>query len=153
MIKTGNGVKSPHILIADDDSDDRQIIKDALTRNMPPSLYSYAQDGEEVLDFLYHRGTFKSQEYPPVDLILLDLNMPRKNGIEVLEIIKQDPAFRHIPVVVLTTSQEQEDIYRTYGLGVNSFITKPINYECFANAMKILGIYWFEVVKLPSETH
>ena len=145
-------IKNPHILIADDDSDDRQIIKDALSRNMPNGLYSYAEDGEETLDFLYHQGRFANTNYPPIDLILLDLNMPRKNGMEVLEIIKKDPTLKHIPVVVLTTSQQEEDVFQTYDLGVNSFITKPITYESLLNAMKILGKYWFEVVELPTET-
>ncbi len=146
-----NSIKNPHILIADDDSDDRQIIREALNRNIPRCLYSYAEDGEEVLDFLYHRGRFTNKSYPPVDLILLDLNMPRKTGMEVLEIIKKEPSLKHIPVVVLSTSQEEDDIIRTYNLGVNSFMTKPISYESLLNAMKILGKYWFEIVELPTQ--
>ncbi|WP_303675263.1 response regulator [Vampirovibrio chlorellavorus] len=151
MSKHNNSPRKPHILIADDDSDDRQIIREALNRNMPSCLYSYAEDGEEALDFLYHRGQFSHQNAPPVDLILLDLNMPRKTGMEVLEIIKKEPSLKHIPVVVLTTSQEKDDVIRTYELGVNSFMIKPISYDSLLNAMKILGKYWFETVELPTQ--
>ncbi len=151
MSNHNNSAKKPHILIADDDCDDRQIIREALNRNIPSGLYSYAEDGEEVLDFLHHRGRFSNKKYPPVDLILLDLNMPRKTGMEVLEIIKQEPSLKHIPVVVLTTSQEEEDIIRSYALGVNSVMTKPISYDSLLNAMKILGKYWFEIVELPTQ--
>lgn len=140
-----------NILIADDDPDDRLMAREALTHSYPPSQVFCVEDGEELLDFLYSRGNYKESSCPAPDLILLDLNMPRKNGIEALKEIKSDSTLKHLPVVVLTTSKEEEDIYRTYDLGVNSFITKPITYEALLNTMRILGKYWFEVVQLPSE--
>jgi CheY-like chemotaxis protein len=105
------------------------------------------------MDYLYHRGPKYADPTasPRPGLILLDLNMPRKDGREALEEIKADPELRQIPVVVLTTSQAEEDIYRTYDLGVNSFITKPVVFESLVELMKTLGKYWFEIVELPSE--
>lgn len=143
--------KPIHVLIADDDPDDRLMASEALSRSYAASTVSYVEDGEALLDYLYSRGEFQGNPHPLPDLVLLDLNMPRKNGAEALKEIKSDPALKHLPVVVLTTSKEEEDIYRTYDLGVNSFITKPITYEALLNTMKILGKYWFEVVQLPTE--
>ncbi|WP_373531242.1 response regulator [Vampirovibrio sp.] len=137
--------------MADDDPDDQLMACEALAHSCPPSQVFCVGDGEELLDFLYNRGIYQNKETVMPDLILLDLNMPRKNGIEALKEIKSDPDLKHLPIVVLTTSKEEEDIYRTYDLGVNSFITKPITYEALLNTMKILGKYWFEVVQLPSE--
>lgn len=140
-----------HILIADDDPDDRLMASEALSRSYTASEIVCVEDGEALLDYLYSRGTFQNSVHPVPDLVLLDLNMPRKNGVEALREIKSDPALKHLPIVVLTTSKEEEDIYRTYDLGVNSFITKPITYEALVNTMRILGKYWFEVVQLPTE--
>lgn len=145
--------KTINILIADDDPDDRLMAREALVQSHSPSLINFVEDGEELLDYLYRRGKFQNREDSLPDLILLDLNMPRKSGVEALQEIKSDNTLRHIPIVVLTTSKEEEDIYRTYDLGVNSFITKPITYESLVNTMRILGKYWFEVVQLPSERH
>lgn len=140
-----------NILIADDDPDDRLMAREALRQSGPCNQTFFVEDGEALLDFLYQRGAFKASACPCPDLILLDLNMPKKNGIEALKEIKSDPALRHIPIVILTTSKEEEDIYRTYDLGVNSFITKPVTYESLVDTMKILGKYWFEIVQLPPE--
>jgi CheY-like chemotaxis protein len=108
------------------------------------------EDGEELMDYLHRRGRYSDPaDAPRPGLILLDLNMPRKDGREALMEIKQDPELRKIPVVVLTTSQAEEDIYRTYDLGVNSFITKPVMFESLVNVMRTLGKYWFEIVELP----
>jgi CheY-like chemotaxis protein len=145
--------KTINILIADDDPDDRLMAREALVQSHSPSHVNFVEDGEELLDYLYRRGKFQNVEGDLPDLILLDLNMPRKSGVEALQEIKSDNTLRHIPIVVLTTSKEEEDIYRTYDLGVNSFITKPITYESLVNTMRILGKYWFEVVQLPSERH
>lgn len=145
--------KTINILIADDDPDDRLMAREALVQSHSPSHINFVEDGEELLDYLYKRGKFQLNQDPLPDLILLDLNMPRKSGVEALQEIKSDNTLRHIPIVVLTTSKEEEDIYRTYDLGVNSFITKPITYESLVNTMRILGKYWFEVVQLPSERH
>ncbi len=143
--------KSINILIADDDPDDRLMAQAALMQSHIPSKTSFVEDGEDLLDYLHKRGKYQSNHIETPDLILLDLNMPRKSGVEALQEIKSDAELRHIPIVVLTTSKEEEDIYRTYDLGVNSFITKPITYESLVNTMKILGKYWFEVVQLPTE--
>lgn len=143
--------KPIHILIADDDPDDRLMASEALAHSYTSSKIFCVEDGEALLDFLYNRGIYQNDPHPTPDLVLLDLNMPKKNGVEALKEIKSNPELKHLPIVVLTTSKEEEDIYRTYDLGVNSFITKPISYEALLNTMRILGKYWFEVVQLPTE--
>ena len=138
------------ILLADDDADDRMLARDALAESRLANDLRFVEDGEELLDYLYRRGKFSDAEKSPrPGLILLDLNMPRKDGREALREIKADPALRHVPVVVLTTSKAEEDIYRTYNLGVNSFITKPVTFEGLVSVMRALGRYWFEIVELP----
>jgi len=108
------------------------------------------KDGEQLMDFLRHRGAYGDQRSSPQpSLILLDLNMPRKDGREALREIKSDPALRHYPVVVLTTSHAEEDVVRSYELGVNSFITKPVTFQGLLEAVRVLGRYWFEIVELP----
>lgn len=143
--------KPLHVLIADDDPDDRLMTSEALSQSLTPSKISFVEDGEELLDYLHRRGKFSGVTAPLPDLILLDLNMPKKSGIEALKEIKTDNELKHIPIVVLTTSKGEEDIYRSYDLGVNSFVTKPVSYSSLVNTMKIMGKYWFEVVQLPSE--
>jgi CheY-like chemotaxis protein len=139
------------IVLADDDADDRMLARDALAEARLANDLFFVQDGEELLDFLRHRGRFADPgAVPRPGLILLDLNMPRKDGREALAEIKADPDLRRIPVVVLTTSKAEEDIYRTYDLGVNSFITKPVTFEGLVSVMKALGQYWFEIVELPT---
>jgi len=138
------------ILIADDDADDRMMASEALEESRLANDLRFVEDGEELLDYLYRRGRFADEgEAPRPGLILLDLNMPRKDGREALREIKGDPGLRSIPVVVLTTSKAEEDIYRTYDLGVNSFITKPVQFESLVEVMKTLRKYWFEIVELP----
>ena len=142
--------RSVPILIADDDEDDRDMIRDALKESRLLNNLNCVNDGEELMDDLHHRGKFEDQIKNPLPgLILLDLNMPRMDGREALREIKTDPRLRQIPVVVLTTSQAEEDIFRTYELGVNSFITKPVSFESLVKVMKTLGHYWFEIVELP----
>ncbi|MCG6134990.1 MAG: response regulator [Nostoc sp. LLA-1] len=140
------------ILIADDDEDDSMLIREALAESgLPMDLY-FVSNGEELLNYLYNRGQFTNKNQAPrPGLILLDLNMPKKNGLEVLQDIKQDPSLRHIPVVVLTTSESKEDIYHTYDLGANSFIVKPVTFASLVEVMKNIGKYWFEIVQLPLE--
>lgn len=140
------------ILMADDDEDDRLLAQEALEECRLANDLHFVQDGEELLDYLYHRGKFTPpSQSPRPGLILLDLNMPRKDGREALQEIKADAELRQIPVVVLTTSKAEEDIYRTYDLGANSYITKPVTFESLVEVMKILGRYWFEIVELPAE--
>lgn len=138
------------IVLADDDADDREMTTEALEESRVANNLYCVEDGEELLDYLYHRGKYEDPKSSPrPGIILLDLNMPRKDGREALKEIKKDASLRQIPIVVLTTSQAEEDIYRSYDLGVNSFITKPVTFEGLANVMRALGKYWFEIVELP----
>ena len=140
------------ILVADDDADDRLMIKDALHENRLANDLRFVNDGEELMDYLKRRGKFQSPEQSPrPGLILLDLNMPKKDGREALKEIKNDSELRDIPIVVLTTSKAEEDVYRTYHLGVNSFVTKPVTFDSLVAITKELGRYWFELVELPTE--
>ena len=140
------------ILLADDDPDDRQLTQDAFAENRLANLLHCVEDGEELLDYLNRRGKYENMRGEPLPgLILLDLNMPRKDGREALKEIKADPELRRIPIVVLTTSKAEEDIVRTYDLGVNSYVTKPVTFKSLVELIKILGRYWFEVVELPPE--
>jgi len=140
------------ILLADDDPDDRKLTHDAFMENRLANEFNMVEDGEELMDYLRRRGKYAAlRDEPLPGLILLDLNMPRKDGREALKEIKADPRFRRIPVVVLTTSKAEEDIYRTYDLGVNSFITKPVSFEQLVASMRTLTKYWIEIVELPAE--
>jgi two-component system, response regulator len=140
------------ILLADDDEDDRLLTKEALAESRLANDLHIVKDGEELMDYLYHRADYAPPgSSPRPGLILLDLNMPKKDGREALKEIKRDISLRQIPVVVLTTSKAEEDIYRTYDLGANSFITKPVMFESLVRVMKDLGKYWFEIVELPAD--
>jgi CheY-like chemotaxis protein len=140
------------ILIADDDPDDRELTHDALQECRLANDVHFVKDGEELMDYLNRRGEHKQRMGSPMPgLILLDLNMPRKDGREALKEIKANPALRRIPIVVLTTSKAEEDILRTYDLGVNSYVTKPVTFASLVETIKVLGKYWFEIVELPVE--
>lgn len=138
------------ILIADDDDDDRILARDALAESRLANDLRFVCDGEELIEYLRRQGKYADPKLSPrPGLILLDLNMPRKDGREALREIKADPDLRSIPVVVLTTSKAEEDIYKTYDLGVNSFISKPVTFEGLVAIMHGLRRYWFEIVELP----
>lgn len=141
------------IVIANDDENACFLIEEALQEvPLATNLY-FVEDGEELLDYLYCRGQYgDSTNLPRPDLILLDLNMPRLNGREALKQIKSDPNLGHIPIVVLTTSHQKEDIFNCYSLGANSFIVKPLTYKELVRVMTGLCRYWFEIVSLPSDT-
>jgi CheY-like chemotaxis protein len=142
--------KTITILMADDDEDDRLMAQEALQEARLANDLHFVLDGEELMDYLYQRDKYADgSNAPRPGLILLDLNMPKKDGREALKEIKSDPALRQIPIVVLTTSKAEEDIYRSYNLGVNSYITKPVSFEGLVEVMKALSIYWFKIVKLP----
>lgn len=142
--------KAITILLADDDLDDCLLIKDALVEARLANDLHFVYDGEELLDYLYRRGRYTEPiNSPRPGLILLDLNMPKKDGREALQEIKAIPHLRHIPIVVLTTSKAEEEIYRSYDLGANSFISKPVTFATLVDVMKTLGRYWFEIVELP----
>lgn len=136
------------ILMADDDPDDRLLTKDALEESHLLNEFETVEDGEELMDYLHQRGKYADKPRP--GLILLDLNMPRKDGREALREIKSDPDLRRIPVVVMTTSKAEEDILRSYDLGVNSFVVKPITFDGLVETLQTIGKYWFEIVELPS---
>jgi CheY-like chemotaxis protein len=139
------------ILICDDDEDDRLLTQQALEDAHISNALCFVEDGEQCLDYLYQRGRYAGETglAPRPGLILLDLNMPKLGGREVLTVIKADPELRDIPVVVLSTSRYEEDIARSYQLGVNSFITKPVTFSGLVEAMNVLGRYWLEIVELP----
>jgi CheY-like chemotaxis protein len=138
------------ILLADDDPDDRLMAKEALEESRLLNPLATVEDGEELLEYLRRTGKYTHLADEPLPgLILLDLNMPRMDGREALKEIKSDPKLCHIPIIVLTTSKAEEDIYRTYNLGVNSFITKPVSFNSLVDLMRNLGKYWFEIVTLP----
>ena len=135
------------ILMADDDEDDRMNTRDAFREHHLANEFHTVNDGEELMDFLHRRG--KYQDAPRPGLILLDLNMPRKDGREALREIKGDPHLRSIPVVILTTSSEEEDILKTYDLGANSFVTKPVGFDSLVQLVSTMTRYWFQLVELP----
>ncbi len=138
------------ILMADDDADDRRLTQEAFEEGRLINDVRYVEHGEELMDYLRKQGKYVAPaEAPRPGLILLDLNMPRKDGRTVLKEIKSDPELRQIPVVVLTTSKADEDIYKSYDLGVNSYIVKPVTFEALVDILQTLGKYWFEIVELP----
>ncbi|WP_168222348.1 response regulator [Aquisphaera giovannonii] len=137
------------ILMADDDPDDRDFARRALSQSRLTNDLRCVEDGQELLDYLGRRGRYAPEgSAPRPGLILLDLNMPGVDGREALQVIKADPTLRQIPVVILTTSRAEEDIFRSYDLGANSFITKPVSLAGLVEVMRDLGHYWFEIVEL-----
>ena len=146
----GNDPQSVVILLADDDPEDREMTRKALVKNRLANDLYEVEDGEELLDFLNHRGKHAPPAPSPTPgLILLDLNMPKKDGREALAEIKKDRMLRRIPVVVMTTSKAEEDIVRMYELGSNSFINKPVTLGALIDVTMVLGQYWFQIVTLP----
>ncbi|HEX8681637.1 MAG TPA: response regulator [Ardenticatenaceae bacterium] len=140
------------ILMADDDPDDRMFAREALEESRVVNELRFVEDGEELLEYLNRTGRYvEPASAPRPGVILLDLNMPRKDGREALAEIKGNPSLRRIPIVILTTSRSEEDIVHSYDLGVNSFITKPVTFEGLVEVMKALGKYWIEIVELPSD--
>jgi CheY-like chemotaxis protein len=143
-------VKPIVILMAEDDADDRLLVKEALEESRVLNELRFVEDGEELLDYLYRRGKYADPDRSPrPSIILLDLNMPRKDGREALREIKADPDLRRIPVVVMTTSKAEEDIFRSYDSGASSYITKPVTFDRLVDLMKTMGQYWIEFVELP----
>jgi two-component system response regulator len=138
--------------MADDDADDRLMTQEAFEASHLGNDLRFVENGVELLDYLYHRNKYADPSSAPrPSIILLDLNMPKKDGREALEEIKRDPEFRNIRIIVLTTSKAEEDIYRTYDLGAASYITKPVTFESLVDVVKTLGKYWLEIVELVDE--
>jgi two-component system, response regulator len=139
------------ILMADDDEEDCALTKEAMSDARLANEMRFVSDGEELMDYLHKRGKYgNGNDAPRPGVILLDLNMPKKDGREALAEIKSDPDLRRIPVCVLTTSSDEEDIFRTYDLGVNSFMTKPVTFAGLVEVLQTWSRYWFEVVDLPN---
>lgn len=140
------------ILIADDDPEDRMLAAEALKESRLANDVRFVEDGEELVDYLTYRGRFANpDDAPRPGVILLDLNMPRKDGREALREIKENSELRRIPIIVLTTSKAEIDIYRSYDLGVNSFIVKPVTFDSLVEVMHVIGRYWFEIVEISAE--
>ena len=138
------------LLMADDDPEDRLLAREAFQEARLANDLRFVSDGEELMDYLFRRGDFTDTSTSPrPGLILLDLNMPKKDGREALQEIKNDDSFRSIPVIVLTTSKAEEDVIRSYDIGANSYITKPVTFEKLVEIMRTIGRYWFEMVELP----
>ncbi len=143
--------KSITILIAEDDPDDRMLAQEALAENKIANHLHFVEDGEELMDYLKQRGKYNEHNAPRPGLILLDLNMPKKDGREALQEIKSDPDLKSIPVIILTTSKVEEDIIKSYNLGVNSFIPKPVTFEDLIEVTQAIGNYWLRIVALPND--
>ncbi len=137
-----------HILMADDDADDRLLAKSAFEENNIINPIHFVEDGVELMEYLYGEGRYNQSRHLP-GLILLDLNMPKKDGREALLEIKSDPILKRIPVVILTTSKAEEDIVKSYNLGANCFISKPVSFEGLLEVTKCLSKFWLEVASIP----
>ena len=138
------------ILLAEDDPGDQELTRRALEQSRIRNDLYIVEDGEEALDYLLRRGRYEDPaSSPKPDLMLLDLNMPKMDGKQLLKQMRADPNLRRIPVVALTTSKQESDIIRTYDLGANSYIVKPVDMDQFVNAIKVLKDYWFQIVVLP----
>jgi CheY-like chemotaxis protein len=147
-----NRTKPITILMADDDPDDRELAREAFEENHLANELRFVEDGEQLMDYLNQRGAYAAPGAAPLPgLILLDLNMPRKDGREALQEIKADPRLRNIRVVVLTTSKAEEDVVRSYDLSAASYITKPVTFERLVEVIRTLGKYWLEIVELPPD--
>jgi two-component system, chemotaxis family, response regulator Rcp1 len=147
MMTPGTRAQPMEILLVEDNPVDVTIIRDALNAGRVSSNVHVAENGEEAMDFLHKKGKYSS--VPTPEIIILDLNLPRKDGREILAEVKANPSLRRIPVIVLTVSEDEQDIWRSYDLQANCFITKPADTEQFTKALERLRAFWFSVVRLP----
>jgi two-component system, response regulator len=139
------------ILMADDDADDRQMTREAFTASRLANDLRFVEDGVELMDYLRRRNHYTDPALSPrPGLILLDLNMPKKDGRQALSEINASPNLRNIRIVVMTTSKAEEDILRTYDLGASSFVTKPVTFAALVDVITTMGRYWLEIVELPN---
>lgn len=151
MPNTGKAGKPITILMADDDPDDRQMTKEAFQECFLANDLRFVEDGVELMDYLCRRGKYTDPASSPFPgLLLLDLNMPRKDGREALKEIKSDPKLKHLRVIILTTSKAEEDIHKSYDLSAASYISKPVSFSSLLDVIKTLGKYWLEIVELPN---
>ena len=149
MTQDESRAKDMVILMADDDDDDYMLTQNALKKSHLLNTLVRVADGEELMEYLTKAGRYANSPAQRPSVVLLDLNMPKMDGREALKAIKSNEALRNIPVVVFTTSKAEEDIIRSYQLGVNSFITKPVTFDNLIDVMRTLGNYWFKIVELP----
>jgi CheY-like chemotaxis protein len=139
------------ILMAEDDPDDRMLVQEAFEESRLMNDLRFVEDGEQIMAYLRHDGKYHEVNAPRPAVILLDLNMPKKSGREVLEELKEDPELRDIPVIVLTTSEAEEDIVRCYCSGASGFIVKPVTFQRLVDVLKTVGDYWLGIVQLPKK--
>jgi CheY-like chemotaxis protein len=149
MLPPNHTIRPFTIVLADDDEEDRDLARDAMQNAHLSNEMKFAHDGQDLLDYLRHEGRWTQADSPRPGIILLDLNMPKKDGREALAEIKADESLRGIPIVVLTTSNDEADVLRTYDLGVSSFITKPVTFAGLVDVMRAWKQYWVEIVELP----
>jgi CheY-like chemotaxis protein len=141
------------ILMAEDDPDDRMLVQEAFDESRLMNDLRFVEDGEQIMAYLRREGEYNAENAPHPAVILLDLNMPKKDGREVLNELKQDPDLRRIPVIVLTTSEAEEDIVRSYCSGAAGFVVKPVTFQRLVDVLKTIGEYWLEIVQLPQKRH
>ncbi|MDV3504938.1 response regulator [Marinobacter sp. M-5] len=137
------------ILMADDDPLDRMLTQEAFEESKSINPLYFVENGEELLKYLRRHPPYNAEEHPFPDLILLDLNMPKMDGRDCLVAIKKDPTLKHVPVIVLTTSNREEEVFRSYDLGASSFISKPVDFEKLVSQIRIFNSYWCSIVELP----
>lgn len=148
-MNTNDGI-AVDILLVEDNPNDAELILRALRKHNLANRVEWVKDGAAALDFLFHRGDWASRANTIPRLVLLDLRLPKVDGIEVLRRIRADEATRLLPVVVLTSSQEDRDLVATYQLGVNSFVAKPVAFDAFARTVADLGLYWMLINRVPA---
>ncbi len=142
------------ILVVDDSPRDVELVLDALEQKKLANEVAVARDGAEALDYLYRRGAFANRDPGHPVVILLDLKMPKMDGLEVLKTIRGDTALKYIPVVVMTSSREEQDVVRSYELGTNAYVVKPVDFSSFIDAVTNLGVFWAVINEPPREpTH
>jgi len=139
--------KSLLVLLVEDNEGDVRLIKEAFNESKIDKSFSVAKDGEDALNYLYRRGQYSECIRP--DIILLDINLPRKNGFEVLEQIKKDPELRRIPVIMLSSSSSEDHIAKSYDLNANCYLTKPVDFDEYTQVVRIIEDFWFDKAKLP----
>jgi two-component system, chemotaxis family, response regulator Rcp1 len=149
MMVPGTKLQPVEILLVEDNPVDVMMTKEVFSSGRICNNLYVVEDGEEAMDFLYKRGQYSSAPLP--DVILLDLNLPKKDGREVLADVKKDPSLSHIPIIILTTSEDQDDILNSYEQRANCFITKPVDMEQFTRVLECVGDFWFAVVQLPRQ--
>ncbi len=139
--------RSLQVLLVEDNEGDVRLIKEAFSESKIDKTFSVARDGEEALNYLYARGKYADRTKP--DIILLDINLPKKNGFEILESIKSDPVLKKIPVIMLSSSSSEEHVTKSYDLNANCYVTKPVDFDEYTQAVKIIEDFWFQMAKLP----